>query len=274
MKQQTVHTIGRLAVTIPTGTVGIACDQITALSIAASSGVERVYADGRPAWVARAPWQPLLASQLSGLEVAVEAWAAHLVIVALPDTLLQRGRNELIEALVQTSGQGDEELAALIGEFRKAFRQALADKGFSLDESGPADLIVNKPGVRSTAYDYDHDRVIGLHIDNHQKMPLNERRRSYTLANLNIGWNDRFLDFIPHSVSSLLSLTGEGSDTAKLPRDIKDAFFTSLVDTPVIRVVIPPGTAYLLNTQNCIHDGATPPGEMPDVAFLMMGYPQ
>lgn len=240
-----------------------------------SSGVEMLYdEEGREAtaWVARGPWRsPVITEWAALLAEAPPRWADHFVLVELPPELLDFAHRAVIEPLAATSGARNDALAHAIGDFRTAFRKALHDAGYVLDDAGPADVVVNRPGMRSTAYDYTRDRLIGLHIDNHQAFPLGERARSFTLANINIGWKPRYVDIVPASVQTLLTSCGLDISCGLTPREVKDIYLRAAQDSPVVRVTVPPGTAYLLNTQNCIHDGASPPGDVPDVAFLAMG---
>lgn len=240
-----------------------------------SDGVETLYNEhdlGAVAWVARGPWRPpSLAERAALLAEASPRWADHLVLVPLPPELLTFAHRALVEPLAATSGARNDALARAIRDFRTSFRKALHAAGYALDDAGPADVVVNRPNLRSTAYDYARDRMVGLHIDNHQALPLEERARSFILSNINIGWNPRYVDVIPASVATLLAASGLGPSCDLAPREIKDAYLRASPETPVVRVTVPPGTAYLLNTQNCIHDGATPPGDAPDVAFLAMG---
>ena len=83
-----------------------------------------------------------------------------------------------------------------INGFRQCFRDALKATGFNIDTAGPADLIVNPPGMRTTAYNYEHDRPMGLHIDNHQAFPLN-RRETHSFLQVSIldGNRDIFISY-------------------------------------------------------------------------------
>lgn len=250
---------------------------IAQIDISASDGVEQFYTDSAEdtPWVPRPPWRMLSAGERAALVVdKVDRWADHLVLIELPVGLLQLAQTSLVERLAGTDGGRNDDLIDAIQVFRVHFVQALAEGGLLLDEVGPADLIVNRPGSPSTAYDYQRDRIIGLHIDNHQAMPLDSRSGSYTLANMNIGWRERYLHVVPLSLAGLLKDIGEGVSSQLLPRQIKDAYLGRDPQTAILRITIPPGVAYLLNTQNVIHDGATPSGDVPDVAFLTMGNPK
>ena len=240
-----------------------------------SDGVEALWDDGTEgaAWVAQQPWRHLSADERAALVTGIKGRLSdQLVVVAVQPALLKEAHQALLAPLASSNGQGNAGLSAAIQAFRAGFRSSLAARGLQLDEAGPADLIINRPGVPSTAYDYTRNRFMGLHVDNHQDLPLDQRAQAFVLANLNIGWGPRYIDFVPASVAALLTATrlDIGGYTPH-PREIKDAYLRAEFRTPVVRVALPPGTAYLLNTQNCIHDGATPPGEAPDAAFLMMG---
>jgi hypothetical protein len=247
----------------------------TNLKISVSDGVDMLWDDGAEgaAWAARNSWrlptEPERAVLIAGTAARPEN---SLIVVSLPSQLLQQAQRTLLGGLSRSNGYVNLALAAAVQDFRISFREALAEHGIHIDDAGPTDLIVNRPGQRSTAYDYARHRLVGLHIDNHQSLPLDQRGRAFVLANINVGWQSRYLDFIPASVAALqAALPDVDANSAWLPRDIKDAYLRARPESQVVRVTLPPGTAYLLNTQNCIHDGATAPGEVPDAAFLMMG---
>lgn len=248
----------------------IVCPSDWTPSVSQSTGVERL--DGRTAasaWTSSAPWVQLETCILA--RDRAQDWPVDLNILKLPDALLAHAHGMLIPMLTRTSGRGDAELAQAIAGFREDFLKALALEGYRMDSAGPADLIVHQPGRRSTAYDYGADELIGLHIDNHQNLPLGGRARALVLANINIGWRERYLDVVPRDVESLCRSIDADPSGDLLPREIKTRFLSSHPLTPVLRVTLPPGVAYLLNTQNYIHDGATPDGDVPDICFLTMG---
>lgn len=253
----------------------LALDQ-TAVEVKASNGVEVLYDNQNEelAWVGRGPWRDLVEMEQHALFTSSrDSWADNLVLLDLSTDLLAHAQKVLLEPLTTTSGTQNDSLAKAIGHFRHCFCDSLKMAGFKLDTAGPADLIVNQPGMQSTAYDYEQDRSRGLHIDNHQSLPLTKRGESFVLASINIGWQPRYLHFLPTPISTLLHRLELSAPRGLLPREIKDLYLRQYPNDPIFRVTIPPATSYLLRTQNYIHDGETLSGTMPDVVFLMMGNP-
>jgi hypothetical protein len=137
--------------------------------------------------------------------------------------------------------------------------------------AGAIDVILNRPGRLSTAFDARHGHFMGLHIDSHRHLPLGERSADMMLCAINIGSADRYLDFInlpPARVAALL-----GNRDVRVPPSaaaLTGAFFREFPDYPVLRLTLPPGRAYLCDTRNTIHDCATNTVDLPDAALLTM----
>lgn len=248
----------------------------TSVDVKASNGVDVLYEHPQKetAWVGRGPWRDLSVTERNALFApCLNSWAENLVVIDLSSDLLSLAQKMLLEPFTTTSGAHNDSLVKAIGHFRHSFCDSLKAAGFDLDTAGPADLIVNQPGMQSTAYDYQQDRSRGLHIDNHQSLPLTKRSDAFVLASINIGWQPRYLHVLPAPISTLLHRLDLSESSDLLPRQIKDLYLQRFSDGPLLRVTIPPGTSYLLQTQSYIHDGETLSGSMPDVVFLMMGNP-
>jgi hypothetical protein len=246
------------------------------VDVRVSDGVEILHEapNEESAWVGRGPWRDLSAMERSTLSAqSLNTWFESLVTLDLSSDLLALAHETLIAPLTATNGARNDSLVKAIAHFRHCLRDALIGAGIKLDTAGPADVIVNPPGMRSTAYDYDEGLPRGLHIDNHQSLPLHKRADSFVLASMNIGWQSRYLHFVPAPMSTLLHKLELPETCGLLPREIKDLYFQRFSRDPIVKVTIPPGTVYLLQTQNYIHDGETAPGTIPDVVFLMMGNP-
>lgn len=174
--------------------------------------------------------------------------------------------------LVRDGGAGSASVRAAVDEFCALLSERTAEVcGLRPPVDGRGDLVVHGPGQPSTAFNFDTGAFMGLHIDNHQDLPLDERDRARTLCAVNLGFTERYLHFVNLSVSALLEMLAEhGVAAPSRAEQLKDLFLNRFPDYPVIRLVLLPGHAYLCNTQNTIHDGATPEGDLPDVSFLTM----
>lgn len=246
---------------------GIIADPQSPVSVEVSDGVEL----RNGAWFAKAPWRK---ADLGALQHPTGApWFCGLVISAVSEATLAFAHEDVLERIARTAGRGDSGLAASINVLRERVLRDLSALGYALSDDGPADVVTNRPGALSTAYDYEQDRLIGLHIDDHEKLSWSQREQSRILACANVGWTERYLYVVPLAASQLLRRLARSPDVAMPARELKDAWFTHFPMTEVLRLTLPPRAAYLLNTQNVIHDGGTPAGSVPDVAFLTLGRP-
>jgi hypothetical protein len=192
----------------------------------------------------------------------------QLAVVHLGADVVDAARRHLLPTLQD---------GALDHERREAFRRVrqLADAALcestalTCGQPGPADCIVHRPGLRSTAFDFSSGHFVGLHIDDHQKLPLARRSEADVLFAINIGLSHRYLVFVPLTVAGLLQEVFPLRPTTSV--DLKNAFLEQNPDAPVLRIRLAPGDAYLCGPQNLIHDGATNEGTAADVALLMSG---
>ncbi|MBA5862213.1 MAG: hypothetical protein GDA65_05845 [Nitrospira sp. CR1.1] len=136
-----------------------------------------------------------------------------------------------------------------------------------------ADLAFAGPGLNSTAFDHLKGIYKGLHIDDHEKLALTKRREAFILFNINLGDAIRYFQFINHQLSSIVNILQDvysDEDIGLWPtHKIKDAFFTHHPEYSVTRALLPPGHAYLCQTQNVIHDGATNSEGHADISLLI-----
>jgi hypothetical protein len=136
---------------------------------------------------------------------------------------------------------------------------------------GAIDIILNRPGLLSTAFDARTGHFMGLHIDSHRHLPLGERSAGRTLCAINIGFAERYLDFINLPAACIAALLREhGVQVPPFATGLKDAFFREFPDYPVLRLTLTPGRAYLCDTRTTVHDCATNAHDMPDAALLTM----
>ena len=194
-----------------------------------------------------------------------------ILVFDIDSQTLQASQERLLP-LVRDGEAGSDSARAAVDEFCALLYERTAEVcGLRPPAAGRGDLIVHGPGQPSTAFNFDTGAFMGLHIDNHQDLPLDERERARTLCAVNLGFTERYLHFVNLPVSELLELLAErGVAAPSRAEQLKDLFLARFPDYPVIRLALLPGHAYICNTQNTIHDGATPEGDLPDVSFLTM----
>lgn len=135
------------------------------------------------------------------------------------------------------------------------------------------ELMINPPYLDSTSYDYENEKFIGLHIDTHQALSLEQRKNGFQLCGINLGMSERYFYFIDLTVEEIceklkIANVQEYSKIKKLT----EQFLFSFPDYPIQRLTIKPNQAYLALTQNIIHDGASNCEGNPDITFFLAGY--
>ncbi|RSN62025.1 hypothetical protein [Actinomadura sp. WAC 06369] len=262
---------------LPGLTLHIASDLFTPADLTISPGVRPLPdAPGAPAEgaarTARPGRRPLTARESALLrpDAAAPGAAPHerLTVFDVGAATLDACRAEVLPLL---AGDDRDALAAAVRTARDRAVDALVRRtGYACDRVRTADAVVHAPGRLSTAFNFDERVYMGLHLDDQQGYPLDERDRSFLLASVNIGFRERYLHFVNLRVPGLIAMVeNAGRPVPETARALKDAFFDACPDYPVIRVKLRPGQAYLLNTQGVLHDGATNQRGMPDVSLLM-----
>ena len=137
------------------------------------------------------------------------------------------------------------------------------------------DLALTPPSNESTAFDHQHGVYLGLHIDNHEKLPFSQRNDGFHVLCINVGLEHRYLQFVNLDVTSMLELLRidacEANDRFSSARSLVELFFETYPNYPVTRVRIPANHGYIAITQNLIHDGATNENGETDMALLVGG---
>lgn len=246
-------------------------DQVTV-----SPGVEPLQGPGWApgCWLAIDRWRPLTEVERAGLVAAGPASPQRSILVFDLGTDVVEHAHEHVLPLVSRDPEGDDPArAAAVSELRTRVLTDMGEHcGLRAPADGRADVVVDRPGQRSTAFDHDNGWRMGLHIDDHQKLPLSDRDQARILCAANLGFAERHLQLVARPVADLLArLAGHGVAAPATAEALKDAYLAAFPDEPVHRITLPPGHGYLCNTQNTIHDGATNDEGLPDVSFLAMG---
>jgi hypothetical protein len=180
----------------------------------------------------------------------------------------------VIPLLAQPGGERNVALASALRELRESLHAQLDVLGVHLGVDGPADVIVTPPGAESTSFNYVERRYMGLHIDQHDGLPLARRGQARRLCLVNVGWQHRYVYIYPHRVMDLCHAIGIApgiDDQVPRSREVTTRYFAAHPDAGILRIRIEPGSGYVLNAQDLVHDGAAPDGDAPAVAFHSMG---
>jgi hypothetical protein len=222
-------------------------------------------------WYALGPWREL---RQPVRDSAAAGSANDILLACLGAGFVERAHESVIPLLTRPEGKRDRALGTALLELRERLHAQLGALGVGLGTDGPVDVIVTPPGAESTSFNYAERRYMGLHIDQHDGLPLARRGQARRLCLVNIGWRHRYLHVFPYRVMDLCRAIGvvPGVDNQEPPsREVTARYFAAHPDAGILRIGIEPGFAYILNAQDFVHDGAVPGGNASAVAFHSMG---
>ena len=119
-------------------------------------------------------------------------------------------------------------------------------------------------------------KFAGIHVDSWDRRPLRHRHRSRNRLCINLSREPRYSLFINLPLMKIFNKLG-----LRDPQDIFEDFrgltlghrFLQLCpDYPVIRMRVDPGEAYILPTDNLLHDASTEGNRYPDITLTFLGY--
>lgn len=119
-------------------------------------------------------------------------------------------------------------------------------------------------------------RFVGLHIDSWESQAIDQRTHAQNRLCINLGASVRVFQFLPLQAAdvraSLMDDAGAPAwrEAIEHGPDWVRLFLQSRPMTPVIRVRLWPGQAYIAPTENIIHDGGVL-GEHTDITFTCRG---
>jgi hypothetical protein len=260
--------------------INLLSDRITSDAIHISSGTAPL--DGRsPHPEARMPkrdWRPLSGAERELLFSEGPYRVKRAVsLLDVDAAVLEQARGLLLPILLQGATSEDERSDitaarrnAICAARDRILEQAMCRRGIVPSAVGAANLVLHLPRQPSTAYVYDADVFMGLHIDNHGGHGFDQRERAHVLTAWNLGFAERYLNFVNLDVRRMLDLVvGSGLPQPDTIYQLRSAFFDAFPDYPVLRATLQPGQGYLCNTQDLLHDGATNFADMPDIALLI-----
>ena len=138
------------------------------------------------------------------------------------------------------------------------------------------DLVITPSYQISTAYHYELQTYLGLHIDTHDNILNDARSTSFWVMALNLGKCERYFHFVNLTFNKILdniqSKNQSKSNFEVIPMsEIIAKFFECHPNYPIYRLSIPPCYGYAARTQNIIHDGGTNCYGEDDYALLISG---
>ena len=224
----------------------------TRLAVLADEGPLR-YRPG--AIIPREPWRAARAAILASLFDADEPWRQDrsIAIARLPAEqrlaierlgLASRPR-DVVNSSAVTSLAGRKCLE-IVAEF---FRCSSGTRCYGIG--------INGPGMATTSIDRNIDRIVGIHVDHWDQLPLTARPTANNRLAINVGESSYYFLVLPTTLAEMTRLLGLGVDDGVDLNELPARFMAAFPDRPVCRFEIAPGDIYIAPTDNLIHDGST-----------------
>jgi hypothetical protein len=134
----------------------------------------------------------------------------------------------------------------------------------------------NPPGMRMLTHNMKLTPPlrIGFHVDNLDDLPLVERAHGRRRLCANLGLRPRYLLFLRTPLSALAAagkVPLQAPDNMS-PAALVRAYLGTNLKQLAVRLRIDPDEAYIVNAEDVIHDAASSPGEVPDLALHYLGH--
>jgi hypothetical protein len=242
------------------------------------------YAEG--AYVPCRPWRRATAAELRLMDVGgcpgPHKWrsSTDIAVIRIPDDLIspfidvleQRGLREAADPktyeTIATHPRWSENVAAMSEYLGRLCDERLSWIYFRIADPDRVTLTKDEFGR-------DGRKLAGLHVDSWDGLPLRHRGRSRNRVCINLGRQPRYSLFINLPLMDMFHSIG-----LRDPEDIYEDFRGLLMgqrfmrrwpDYPAIRLQVNPGEAYILPTDNLIHDASTEGNHYPDITLTYLG---
>ncbi len=205
--------------------------------------------------IPREPWRPAEIADMAIHFDAGHRWQQDRSIVV---ATLPAGQRLAIERLglasLQDVDANDSRTVSLVGRqcleiIADYFRYAPGTRCYGIG--------INGPGMVTTSIDRNIDRIVGLHVDHWDQLPLTARSTAGNRLAINVGESAYYFLMLPATLEEMaLSLGLPFADDADL-NELPGRFMAAFPDRPVFRFAVAPGDVYIAPTDNLIHDGST-----------------
>lgn len=108
------------------------------------------------------------------------------------------------------------------------------------------------PGLPTLTIDPRSALLIGLHLDNWDRLPVGLRHASRNRASVNLGPVPRALLFVDLDITH-----GYPPDAVPDTEATRKRLMNADPPPAVLRLLVPPGWAYIAPTENLVHDGSS-----------------
>jgi hypothetical protein len=206
------------------------------------------------AWVPCEPWRSLNSDEREC--IWAREWPDHqcavglIVVPGVED--LRRIREECVVRDREYANRVDTAAKTLLAGARLVT---------SLEEPILTGIAEHPPNLTTVTVTGDGKNCqrIGLHVDTWQTAAIDRRHLSPGRLCVNVGRADRWFIFVPYTLDQIaarMALAGCGTNNYLVNR-LVESYLSSHTDSPVYRLRIHPGEAYVAPTDNMIHDGSS-----------------
>jgi hypothetical protein len=135
-----------------------------------------------------------------------------------------------------------------------------------------AGIRVNSAGLPTVTMHPQTGLLVGLHVDNWYRLPIERRHESPNRICVNIGCQDRFFLFTNMTMDGMCrALKVSPLERLRGATFIGQTFLRLFPSYPVLKLRIRPGEAYIAPTENIVHDASSSEMSEPDVMLSVLG---
>jgi hypothetical protein len=214
---------------------------------------QRKYRPG--AVIPREPWRAATVADLATHFDADDRWQRHgsIAFATLP-AAERRALEQLRLASLPAADANDHRLVARLSQ---ACLEIIADYFRCSPGTRCYGVGVNGPDMLTTSIDRNIDRIVGLHVDHWDQLPLTVRATANNRLAVNVGDSTYYFMVVPTTLETMARrLDLPFSDAVDL-NVLPNHFMAAFPELPVWRLEIAPGDVYIAPTDNVIHDGST-----------------
>ncbi|MFH8476590.1 hypothetical protein [Streptomyces sp. NPDC018000] len=130
-----------------------------------------------------------------------------------------------------------------------------------------------KPDMTTTTDNYEDGRLIGLHLDNWDRLPYADKHTGRRRICLNLGPGTRFIILGTIDAQTVCRTIHPDDHPLQYPhtQDYRD-YVASCCPIRVIRIRLAPGEGYVAQTEYLLYDGSTEAQDQPSAAAFWPGH--
>jgi hypothetical protein len=238
------------------------------------------------AFVPQPPWRAPSVAELNILvgNGTASRWNTEndVAVVRIPDKVIQPVIEILEEEGIRESCRAEEYVTVARHPNWALNLRMIRDHVSTLSRKGIADSIYFRMAdpklatVTKDEFGVERSRFVGLHLDSWDGLPLRHRHRSRNRLCINLGRGSRFALLINLPLFRMFECIGL-RDPEDVQADFRglyvgQRFMRRFPHYPVVRLRIQPGEAYIMPTDNMIHDASTEGTTSPDLTLTFLGF--